>query len=110
MSSDDLTAQVRTIVHAHPAADRTAEKQMFGSDAFLVSGNLACGASRKGLLVRVDRDEAEVLLEQPEAEPMEMRGRGMPGWLRVDPTGLDEASLAAWVRRGLDFAASLPPK
>jgi hypothetical protein len=40
-----------------------------------------------------------------------MRGREMPGWLRVAAADLDEdEELAAWVRRGLAYAGSLPPK
>jgi hypothetical protein len=42
---------------------------------------------------------------------MEMRGRRMTGWLRVDTADVaDEAALAAWVERGARYAASLPPK
>ncbi len=107
----DLTERVRAIVAAHPAAERCAEKRMFGSDAVLVSGNLAVGPSARGLLVRVDRDEHEELVAtHPEARTMKMRGRDMPGWLHVDPGGLDDAALRAWVERGLDYAAALPPK
>jgi hypothetical protein len=38
---------------------------------------------------------------------MEMRGREMAGWLRVDPP---DDELAMWVERGVSFARSLPPK
>jgi hypothetical protein len=42
---------------------------------------------------------------------MEMRGRQMAGWLRVDTGAVsDDAALAAWVERGAGYAASLPPK
>jgi hypothetical protein len=42
---------------------------------------------------------------------MEMRGREMPGWMRVDADSVrTKPQLAAWVERGVSFARSLPPK
>jgi hypothetical protein len=42
---------------------------------------------------------------------MEMRGREMDGWLRVDAEGAtSDADLDRWVETGLTFARSLPPK
>jgi TfoX/Sxy family transcriptional regulator of competence genes len=85
------------------------EKKMFGGLAFLVGGNMAVAASGQGgLLVRVDPDEGARLVETTTAEPMEMRGRRMAGWLRVEVTTDDE--LAQWVDRGVAYARTLPPK
>ena len=88
------------------------EKAMFGGLAFLVGGNMAVAASGEGgLLVRVDPAESESLVAGSNARPMEMRGRSMPGWLRVDADDVaSEEELAAWVRRGISFARSLPAK
>jgi hypothetical protein len=42
---------------------------------------------------------------------MEMRGRELRGWLRVDADDLASRSeLAAWVERGTAYARSLPAK
>jgi hypothetical protein len=42
---------------------------------------------------------------------MEMRGRQMQGWLRVDTVDIrTKARLAKWVDRGTAYARSLPPK
>jgi hypothetical protein len=92
-------------------ADPT-EKRMFGGLAFMVEGNLTIAASRSGgLLVRTDPDDAEEVQALPGVEPMEMRGRKMPGWVFVDAAALtDEADLDAWIDRALDFVAGLPPK
>jgi TfoX/Sxy family transcriptional regulator of competence genes len=85
------------------------EKKMFGGLAFLVGGNMAVAASgRGGLLVRVDPDEGARLVETTPAEPMEMRGRQMAGWLRVEVTTDEE--LVEWVDRGVAYARTLPPK
>ena len=88
------------------------EKKMFGGLAFLVGGNMAVGASGQGgILVRVDPDESEALVERTDAHVMEMRGRQMQGWLRVDSDDVrEDDELAAWVERGTAYARSLPPK
>jgi TfoX/Sxy family transcriptional regulator of competence genes len=96
-----LAARIRALV-----PDAT-EKKMFGGLAFLIGGNMAVAASGQGgLLVRVDPDESDELVATTSAEPMEMRGRSMRGWLRV-PAGDD---LEAWVERGAAYARTLPPK
>jgi hypothetical protein len=42
---------------------------------------------------------------------MVMRGRAMDGWLRVDAEHVREKrQLAAWVKRGVTYARSLPAK
>ena len=42
---------------------------------------------------------------------MEMRGRTMDGWFRVDAKDLgDESALGDWVDRAVGFARSLPAK
>jgi hypothetical protein len=42
---------------------------------------------------------------------MEMRGRPLRGWLRVDADDVrTDAHLAQWVERGTSYAGSLPPK
>jgi TfoX/Sxy family transcriptional regulator of competence genes len=106
---EDLAERIRTLV----AAERgVTEKKMFGGLAFLVGGNMAVAASGQGgLLVRVDPEESDALVADGEARLMEMRGRSMRGWLRVDAEqlGTPEA-LAAWVERGTAYARSLPAK
>jgi TfoX/Sxy family transcriptional regulator of competence genes len=89
-----------------------AEKKMFGGLAFLVGGNMAVAASGQGgVLVRVDPDESDALVAKTRAQPMEMRGRSMAGWLRVEAADVrTKRELAAWVRRGVSYARSLPAK
>ena len=106
---EDLAGRIRELV----ADERgITEKEMFGGLGFLVNGNMSVSASGQGgLLVRVDPDESDALVEQAGVEVMEMRGRRMPGWLRVDSDAVrTKRQLAAWVRRGVSFARSLPPK
>ncbi len=84
------------------------EKKMFGGLGFIVDGKMAIAASSQGgALVRVDRDEADDLCNQPGVAPMVMKGRPMKGWLRVDLEQLDEdQDLRAWIDRGLAAAAA----
>ena len=105
---EDLADRIRELV----AGERDlTEKKMFGGLAFLVGGNMAVAASGQGgLLVRVDPDETDRLVATS-ARPMEMRGRPMRGWLRVDPEHLrTNRQLAKWVELGTAYARSLPTK
>jgi TfoX/Sxy family transcriptional regulator of competence genes len=88
------------------------EKGMFGGLAFLIDGNMAVAASGQGgLMVRVDPEQTEALLAEPHAQPFEMRGREMTGWLRVAAEGVRaKEGLDPWVGRGVAYARSLPPK
>ncbi|HKS78005.1 MAG TPA: TfoX/Sxy family protein [Gaiellaceae bacterium] len=88
------------------------EKKMFGGLGFMIGGNMAIAASGQGgILVRVDPGESDDLVATTPAEPMEMRGRQMAGWLRVGAAEIaDDAALGEWVERGATYAGSLPPK
>ena len=85
---------------------------MFGGLAFLLNGNMSIAASGQGgLLVRVDPAESDALVGKTGARVMEMRGREMPGWLRVDAGDVrTKAQLSKWVDRGVSFARLLQAK
>ncbi len=85
---------------------------MFGGLAFLVGGHMAVAASREGgLLLRVAPAETEALLATPHAGPFVMRDRPLDGWLRVDAGGVrTKRQLEPWVRRGVAYVSTLPPK
>jgi TfoX/Sxy family transcriptional regulator of competence genes len=103
---EELANRIRELIGG--VADVT-ETRMFGGLAFLVGGNMAVAASGQGgLMVRVDPDDTEALVAKPQ---FEMRGRAMQGWLRVDPAGVrTKRQLEPWVKRGVAYARSLPPK
>ena len=87
------------------------EKAMFGGLAFLLEGNMAVGLTGDELMVRIGSDDSDDALARPHTRPFDMTGRPMKGWILVAQEGLqDDDELRAWVRRGLDFAGSLPPK
>jgi TfoX/Sxy family transcriptional regulator of competence genes len=92
--------------------DAISEKPMFGGLAFLLHGNMAVGIMSTGdLMVRVGAEGADAALARPHTRPFEMRGRSMTGWVIVAVDAVrTRRQLAPWVRRGVAFAASLPPK
>lgn len=106
---EDLADRIRELIGGH--ADVT-EKKMFGGLAFLIGGNMAVAASGQGgVLVRVEPAESEALVATTNARLMEMRGRQMRGWLRVDAGDVGSKSeLARWVELGATYARSLPAK
>jgi TfoX/Sxy family transcriptional regulator of competence genes len=106
---EDLAERIREVLEDDP--DVT-EKKMFGGLAFLIRGNMAIAASGEGgVLVRVEPAESDRLVDSTNAEVAVMRGRPMQGWLRVQPEDLrTKRQLALWVRRGTEYARSLPAR
>ena len=106
---EDLANRLRELLADEAAVT---EKRMFGGLAFLVHGHMCVAASHTGgLLARVDPDRNEEALAQPHAAPMEMRGRSMDGWIRVEPEGVATAGdLEPWVERSREYVRTLPPK
>lgn len=106
---EELAHRIRE--HVQGEAGLT-EKRMFGGLAFLINGNMAVSASGQGgLLLRVDPGDTEALVAEPHARRFEMRGREMDGWLRIDTDAIEsEDEFERWVRLGVDYARSLPPK
>ncbi|MGH7482994.1 MAG: TfoX/Sxy family protein [Longimicrobiales bacterium] len=104
-----LATRIRELVGSE--SDLT-EQKMFGGLAFLIGGNMAVGASGQGgILVRVDPEQSDTLVATTNARLMEMRGRRMKGWLRVDAEDVRTGrELAKWVELGTSFARSLPAK
>lgn len=106
---EELAARIRNLIGDEPVL---VEKKMFGGLAFLIGGNMAVGASGQGgILVRVDPEESERLVATTSASPMEMRGREMRGWLRVDTEDVtSDSEHGKWVELGTAYARSLPAK
>ncbi|HEV8166763.1 MAG TPA: TfoX/Sxy family protein [Actinomycetota bacterium] len=106
---EDLANRIRELVGGEPDVR---EQRMFGGLAFLIGGNMAVAASgHGGVLVRVDPDRSDSLVATTGAELMEMGGRRMRGWLRVDPDDVrGRRELAKWVKLGTTYARSLPAK
>jgi TfoX/Sxy family transcriptional regulator of competence genes len=106
---EELADRIRAVVQDEPALS---ERKMFGGLAFLVGGNMAVAASGQGgLMLRIDPATSDELVDDVHVHRMEMRGRTMDGWLRVDDAAVTtDEELGRWVAHGVGYARSLPPK
>ena len=106
---EQLAGRIRQLIGSEP---ELTEKKMFGGLAFLIRGNMAIAASSQGgAMVRVDPAQSDALVATATATLVNMRGRDMPGWLRVSSDDLrTDDQLASWVEMGTGYARSLPPK
>jgi TfoX/Sxy family transcriptional regulator of competence genes len=106
---EELAGRIRQLIASDP---ELTEKKMFGGLAFLIRGNMAIAASSEGdAMVRVDPAHSDALVATTKARLVNMRGRDMPGWLRVSSDDLrTDDQLASWVEIATGYARSLPPK
>ena len=106
---EDLADRIRGLVAGEAGLT---EKKMFGGLAFLIGGNMAVAASGQGgLMVRVDPASSDSLVAETNARLLEMRGRELRGWLRLDSEEVEgKRELARGVELGTTYARSLPAK
>jgi hypothetical protein len=110
MAYDEALAQrIRDLIGPDP---ELTEKKMFGGLAFLIRGHLAVSASGQGgIMFRADPGQSGELTAKTTATVAVMRGREMPGWLRVSAGDVaTDDELSPWVEIGIAYARSLPPK
>ena len=106
--SEELADRIRDAIEGRSGVT---ERKMFGGVAWMVSGNMACGIIGEGLMVRLEREDAEAAQAEEHVGPMEFTGRPMRGFVVVDAAAIeDDGELGRWVDAGADFATSLPPK
>ena len=105
---EELEARIAGVMAGQPGL---VSKKMFGGVAFLVQGNMACGVHKDMLMVRVGPDAYDQAMQKPYTRQFDLTGRVMKGWVTIDPGGISsQAVLERWVKAGLDFALTLPPK
>jgi TfoX/Sxy family transcriptional regulator of competence genes len=86
------------------------EVRMFGGLCFMLNGNMVAGTSKRGLMVRVGKDQQPSALARPGAKRLEMTGRPMEGYIFVDPPPSEDRSLQDWLALAVAFVKTLPPK
>ncbi|WEX76411.1 TfoX/Sxy family protein [Sinorhizobium numidicum] len=87
------------------------EKPMFGGWAFLLNGNLLCGAREDGMLVRLGKGNDGWALALPGVVQMIMGERRMQGWVRAGAAAYsDDALRRRLIGAALAFVETLPPK
>ncbi len=88
--------------------DAITEKPMLGGLSFLLDGKMSVGIVGEELCVRVGKERHDEFVALEGARIMDFTGRAMKGWLFVSPEGFEaDEDLAAWVKRGVEFAGSL---
>lgn len=90
-----------------------AAKKMFGGMGYMLNGNMACGILGEDLIVRVGIEEYDAFLKQAHVKIFTMKGspKPMKGWIMVEPAGCQtDEQLGAWIKLGVEFASTLPPK
>jgi hypothetical protein len=111
MAYDQVTAaRVRALLAGR---NDVREVRLMGGLTFMAGGHMCCGVRADSLMVRVGPAAQAAALAEPEVEPLVFAGGRMrpQGYVVVGPAGYrDDEALARWVRRGLDFVATLPPK
>ena len=87
------------------------QKPMFGGLAWLLHGNLLCGARQGSLLIRLGKGRDAWALKVPGVELMVMGERKMHGWVRANPKAYGNDSLRAkLIAAALEFSRTLPRK
>ncbi len=105
---EELAGRVREIISVR---SNVSEKRMFGSNCFLIGGNLAVCVRQDELLVRLDQEDAQRAVTEDGIRVAEMGSRRMRGWVFVSADRVaDDAGLTEWVEAGAGYAASLPAK
>jgi len=104
---EDLAERIRV---ALAGAGQVREVKMFGGLCFMLNGNMVAGTSKRGLMVRVGKDQQPNALARPGTQRMEMTGRPMEGYVFVDPPPADNQALRDWLALAVAFVKTLPPK
>ncbi len=104
---EDLAERMRAVL---AGSGSVREVRMFGGLCFMLNGNMVAGTSKRGLLVRVGKDQQSNALARPGAKLMEMTGRPMEGYILVDPPPRDDRALRDWLALAVAFVKTLPPK
>jgi TfoX N-terminal domain len=104
---EELAGRIRQLIGSDP---ELTEKKMFGGLAFLTRSNMAIAASGEGgeggAVVRVDPAQSDALEATTKATLVNIRGRDMPGWLRISSANLrTDDQLAPWVEIGTSIRA-----
>ncbi len=87
------------------------EKKMFGGLCFFINGNMCVGPWKGSLIVRLAKEDHDETQSRPHATPMDITGKVMRGWAKIEPTGIaSDEQLKTWIDRAVKFARTLPSK
>ena len=109
-----IPAENHPIFHAAlPLDPRITTMNMFGGVAAMVNGYMMGGLFGRSALVRLSKEDQNAALALDGAEPFDPMGKGTPmkDTIFLPEMVMDEPEeLESWLRRALEYTASLPPK
>jgi hypothetical protein len=79
-----LADRIRSILKS---AGEFSERKMFGGLAFMVNGQMCCGALNTDLVLRLPPEQAAASLRRPHTRPMDFTGKPMKSMIYVSATG-----------------------
>jgi TfoX/Sxy family transcriptional regulator of competence genes len=79
-------------------------KKMFGGLCFMVDDKMCLGIVKDELMARIGTNGYHEALQKEYCKEMNFTGRGMKGYVYIEPDGLDmDEDLDYWLQRCLDF-------
>jgi TfoX/Sxy family transcriptional regulator of competence genes len=108
--SPEQAARFEAALPDEPSLER---RSMFGCPIAVVNGNMFTGVHSDEINVRLaEADRARFLADYKGARIFSpMKGMEMKEYVVVPPSvAKDSKLLASWIRKGFEFASSLPPK
>ena len=87
------------------------KKKLFGGVCWMLKGNMSFGIYKDCLIVRMDKEEGDQRLKDPNVLPFDITGKPMAGWIMVKEAGWkNRLALETWITIGKKYALSLPKK
>lgn len=87
------------------------EKKMFGGVCFMINGNMCVGPWKGSLIVRLAKEDHEITQSMSHIKPMDITGKIMKGWARVEPAGIQSNDdLKFWIDAAVRFVETLPSR
>ena len=104
-----VVALFHTAVEGLPEVE---QRTMFGYPCAFVHGQMLTGIFQDRIMLRLSEADRATFLKQPGAKPFEpMPGRPMREYVELPPGVMNSpAALKRWIKRGLAYVETLPPK
>lgn len=86
------------------------ERKMFGGYCWMLNGNMLCGVEVGRFMFRVGKVLEAEALARPGANPMDITGRPMRGFVWVRAEEANGAVLEAWIDLAVRYVGCMPAK
>ncbi|MBL8013174.1 MAG: TfoX/Sxy family protein [Candidatus Omnitrophica bacterium] len=87
------------------------KQKMFGGLGYLLRGNMCFAIWKDSLILRLGQEQANKSLTSKNAQPFDITGRAMKGWVMVLPAGIKTGNiLKEQIRLAIQYVSTLPRK